>query len=72
MDVWQERGRVRVAIEEHAPAAWFDGLEKRGHTVVKLRSWGGDVGHAHLISLEGESRAGAADPRSLGGIATGY
>jgi gamma-glutamyltranspeptidase/glutathione hydrolase len=71
-DVWQERGDVRVAIESHAPSAWFDGLAALGHRVVRSPSWGGDFGHAHLISFEPSGAlAGAADPRSLGGVALG-
>ena len=71
-DVWQGRGDVRVAVEAHAPAAWFDGLSALGHRVVEAPSWGGDFGHAHLISFEPSgSLAGAADPRSLGGVALG-
>ena len=71
-DVWQARGEVRVAIEAHAPSAWFEGLAARGHRVVEAPSWGGDFGHAHLISFEPSGAlAGAADPRSLGGVALG-
>lgn len=72
-DVWHGgRGDVRVAVEAHAPAAWFTGLADRGQTVVTTPSWGGDVGHAHLISFEPSGAlAGAADPRSLGGVAIG-
>lgn len=71
-DVWGRGGEVRVAIEEHAPAAWFDGLARRGHRVMPGPSWGGEFGHAHLIALEGGTLAGAADPRSLGGAAAGF
>jgi gamma-glutamyltranspeptidase/glutathione hydrolase len=72
-DVWQAGGAVRVAVEDHAPPAWFDGLASRGHRVVRSPSWGGDFGHAHLISLEPSGAlAGAADPRSLGGVALGW
>lgn len=71
-DVWQERGDVRVAVESHAPEAWFSGLSALGHRVVRAPSWGGDAGHAHLISFEPSGvLAGAADPRSLGGVALG-
>ena len=72
-DVWDGRGDgVRVAIEEHAPEAWFSGLAARGHQVDRTASWGGSFGHAHLISFEASgSLAGAADPRSLGGVALG-
>jgi gamma-glutamyltranspeptidase/glutathione hydrolase len=71
-DVWSRGGDVRVALEGHAPAAWFSGLADRGHHVVRQPSWGGDFGHAHLISFEPSGAlAGAADPRSLGGVALG-
>ncbi|HVF31954.1 MAG TPA: gamma-glutamyltransferase [Acidimicrobiales bacterium] len=72
-DVWRGgRGEVQVAVESHAPAAWFDGLAARGQAVVRSPSWGGDFGHAHLISFESSGAlAGAADPRSLGGVALG-
>ena len=71
-DVWHGGGSVRVAIEDHAPDDWFSGLTGRGHTVVRSPSWGGDFGHAHLISFDpAGSLAGAADPRSLGGVALG-
>lgn len=71
-DVWQERGSVRVAVEGHAPEAWAPGLTALGHRVVEAPSWGGDFGHAHLISFEPSGAlAGAADPRSLGGVALG-
>lgn len=71
-DVWEGRGDVRVAVEAHAPEAWFAGLSARGHRVVSAPSWGGDFGHAHLISFEPSGAlAGAADPRSLGGVALG-
>jgi gamma-glutamyltranspeptidase/glutathione hydrolase len=71
-DVWQRGGDVRVAVEDHAPAAWFSGLAERGHRVVRSPSWGGDFGHAHLIAFDPRgSLAGAADPRSLGGVALG-
>ena len=71
-DVWSQGGTVRVAVEDHAPPSWFEGLSSRGHTVTRQPAWGGDFGHAHLISFEPSgSLAGAADPRSLGGVALG-
>lgn len=71
-DVWQQAGHVRVAVEDHAPTAWFDGLATRGHQVIRQPSWTGDFGHAHLIAFDpAGSLAGAADPRSLGGVALG-
>ena len=71
-DVWQQGGAVRVAVEDHAPPTWFEGLTTRGHQVLRQPSWTGDFGHAHLISIDpAGSLAGAADPRSLGGVALG-
>ena len=73
MDIWADRGRVVVTLEDTAPASWFEGLQRRGHEVVSRPAWGGDYGHAHLIAaLAGGGLAGAADPRSLGGVATGF
>lgn len=65
---------MRVAVEPHAPPAWFDGLRARGHDVVELPPWSGQAGHAHLITVDRASGAlsGAADPRSYGGVATGF
>ena len=71
-DVWHAGGDVRVVIESHAPEAWFSGLGALGHRVDRSTSWAGTFGHAHLISFEPSgSLAGAADPRSLGGVALG-
>jgi len=72
-DVWARRGDVVVATEQHASAMWPEGLATLGHNVMTMPSWGGDFGHAHLISFEAAGvLAGAADPRSLGGAAVGY
>jgi gamma-glutamyltranspeptidase/glutathione hydrolase len=72
MGVWEGRVDVRVVLEEHAPAAWPEGLSALGHRVEVTPSWAGSFGHAHLISFEPSGAlAGAADPRSLGGVALG-
>ena len=73
-DVWEQRGRVRVAVEPHAPPAWFEGLRERGHDVVALQPWSPQAGFAHLIAVDRETGvlAGASDPRSFGGVATGF
>ena len=71
-DVWDGGGRVTVALDAHAPEAWFEGLAARGHTVEELGPWSSQAGHAHMITtLPGGGVAGAADPRSLGGSAAG-
>jgi gamma-glutamyltranspeptidase/glutathione hydrolase len=61
-----------VEVEDHAPSGWFEGLEARGHAVVRQPAWSHPFGHAHLIAVEDGRLAGAADPRSLGGAAVGY
>jgi gamma-glutamyltranspeptidase/glutathione hydrolase len=66
---WSQRGRVRVAIEPEAAAAWRSGLEERGHLVRVAR---GNYGHAHVIACRDGHLEGASDPRSLAGEAAGY
>jgi gamma-glutamyltranspeptidase/glutathione hydrolase len=54
-----------VAIEDQAPAAWFDGLARRGHPVVRADAFAHQFGHANVITLGPDGmRAGAADPRA--------
>jgi len=72
VDTWSAGGEVAVRVENHAPAAWFQGLTTRGHRVERAPSWAGELGHAHMIAAEGGRYAGAADPRSEGGVALGY
>jgi gamma-glutamyltranspeptidase / glutathione hydrolase len=70
-DVWRD-GADHVAIERHAPQTWEDGLELRGHRVVRspIRLDPG-FGHAHLIDVTPDDMlAGAADPRAVDGAAT--
>jgi gamma-glutamyltranspeptidase/glutathione hydrolase len=69
---WGARGRVRVALEEGAPAAWEEGLAARGHEVVRKGPSEGNFGHAHLIEVSGPFLAGAADPRPRSGAAAGW
>ncbi|HET9441677.1 MAG TPA: gamma-glutamyltransferase, partial [Acidimicrobiales bacterium] len=45
--VWDPGAEVAVAVEGHAPAAWFEGLARRGHRVVRAPAWEGRFGHAH-------------------------
>jgi gamma-glutamyltranspeptidase / glutathione hydrolase len=60
-----------VAVDDHAPAAWFAGLAERGHAVERRSDWSHEFGHAHVIALQDGVLAGAADPRSLSGAAAG-
>jgi gamma-glutamyltranspeptidase/glutathione hydrolase len=61
-----------VAIEAHAPSDWFAGLPARGHRLRPRPSWDDDFGHAHLIAVEDDHLAGAADPRTGSGSASGF
>jgi gamma-glutamyltranspeptidase / glutathione hydrolase len=61
-----------VAVEAHAPTDWFSGLPARGHRLRPRPSWGDDFGHAHLIAVEDDHLAGAADPRTGSGSASGF
>jgi gamma-glutamyltranspeptidase / glutathione hydrolase len=61
-----------VAVEAHAPTDWFAGLPARGHRLRPRPSWGDGFGHAHLIAVEDDHLAGAADPRTGSGSASGF
>jgi gamma-glutamyltranspeptidase/glutathione hydrolase len=61
-----------VAVEAHAPSDWFEGLPARGHRVLRRPSFSDDFGHAHLIAVEDDHLAGAADPRTGSGGASGF
>jgi gamma-glutamyltranspeptidase/glutathione hydrolase len=71
-DTWASGGRVRVAVEGHAPPAWDDGLRSRGHQVTRADAFSHGFGHAHVIVNRGDHLAGASDPRALAGAAVGY
>ena len=61
-----------VLVEAHAPSDWFHGLPARGHRLRGRPSWGDEFGHAHLIAVEDDHLAGAADPRTGSGSASGF
>jgi gamma-glutamyltranspeptidase/glutathione hydrolase len=71
-DTWSDPDAARVAIEASAPPAWEPGLEERGHQVDVVPGVVGTFGHAQLIEVRPDGLAGAADPRSLVGAASGY
>lgn len=83
-DTWTGRGEVTVRVEGHAPAGWVDGLEARGHAVVREEAYSGAFGHANMISVEGGGGgslegtaggsilAGGADPRPRSGAAASW
>jgi gamma-glutamyltranspeptidase/glutathione hydrolase len=61
-----------VAVEAHAPSDWWVGLPARGHRLRRRPSWSDDFGHAHLIAVEDDHLAAAADPRTGSGSASGF
>jgi len=69
---WGFRGRVRVALEGNAPAAWADGLRERGHVVEIEPAFDHAFGHAQLIAIGQTCLTGAADPRSDSALAAGW
>jgi gamma-glutamyltranspeptidase/glutathione hydrolase len=71
-DTWLDPDGARVAIETTAAPSWDDSLRARGHDVVPVDGILGTFGHAHVIEVDGDALAGAADPRALIGAASGY
>jgi gamma-glutamyltranspeptidase/glutathione hydrolase len=69
--IWNEPQRIRVRVEEHAPAAWVDGLRARGHEVEVIEPFSYVAGHAQVLAVEDGIVAGASDPRALTGAAIG-
>jgi gamma-glutamyltranspeptidase/glutathione hydrolase len=69
-DAWDDPDAVAVEVEDHAPAAWGQGLSDRGHDVDVVRA-GHGFGHAHVIEA-GDVLAGAADPRAIIGDAAAH
>ena len=66
-DTWDSPDTA-VALEPGHPPAWAAGLRSRGHRVTGTQT----VGHANAITVEGDTLAGAADPRPGIGAAEGY
>ncbi len=70
-DTWSDPGSIVVQVEANAPE-WARALRDRGHTVVERPAFDSSFGHAHLIEVAANGvRAGASDPRALGGAALG-
>jgi gamma-glutamyltranspeptidase/glutathione hydrolase len=60
-----------VRIEARVPGPVRDDLARRGHNVRTVTDWFTQTGHAHGITLSGDTLAGGADPRG-DGAALGY
>ena len=71
-DTWADGGRVQVVLEGHASTGWDEGLVQREHDVSRGAPFSHQFGHAHVIRVEANGLAGAADPRALSGAAAGY
>jgi gamma-glutamyltranspeptidase / glutathione hydrolase len=69
---WRAHGSVSVQLEAHAPRAWADGLEARGHAVIGDAAFSDRFGHAQVIDVRGDVLWGASDPRSAAGAAAGW
>lgn len=70
-DTWSDLDRQLVDVEAHAPAAWAEGLRRRGHRTRVLPAFDSDFGHAHAIVADDSGLAGAADPRCRVGAVAG-
>ena len=71
-DTWQRPGGPMVHVEEDAPSAWFAGLAARGHEVSAIAPLAAGAGHAQAIVVTADGTlAGAADPRTVVGSASG-
>lgn len=66
-DTW-DTPDAAVALEPGHPGSWPSALHSRGHRVTRTDA----VGHAHAITVEPGTLAGAADPRAHIGAAQGY
>jgi len=70
-DTWDAATGRRVELEEHVAASVGAGLSERGHSLGTASH--GEFGHAHVIEVSPHGAlAGAADPRALVALATGY
>jgi gamma-glutamyltranspeptidase/glutathione hydrolase len=71
-DTWADPDGASVAIETTAPPEWGHALRERGHEVIEIDGILGSFGHAHVIEVDDDGLAGAADPRALISAAAGY
>ena len=71
-DTWRRSGGPAVHVERDAPPAWSDELARLGHDVVTVSERSAGAGHAQAIVVTADGTlAGAADPRTVVGSASG-
>jgi gamma-glutamyltranspeptidase/glutathione hydrolase len=72
-DTWDNGfGDVRVLIEGNNTELWETGLVTRGQQVEVLEPLSNRFGHAAMISVLGDTLAGASDPRAVSSGVRGY
>lgn len=71
-DTWADPDGATVGVETIAPPEWSETLRARGHEVTEIDGVFGSFGHAHVIEVDDDGLAGAADPRALISAAVGY
>ena len=61
-----------VRLEHQAPAAWEEGLRRRGYEVRRNGPADVGFGHAQMIQVTGDDMlSGSADPRTGDGAVVG-
>jgi gamma-glutamyltranspeptidase/glutathione hydrolase len=68
---WRSDPDGRLLVERRFPRQTLAGLRRLGHELQVVEDWSQDMGHAHLIRLQGGVLSGAADPRG-DGFAVGF
>ena len=71
-DLWDREGPGHIAVEAHAPRPGTPGWPSGATTQRGPRGLEHGFGHAQIIEVNDGVLAGAADPRSLDGAASGY
>ena len=72
-DTWTSTTPPVVQVEGHAPDAWAEGLESRGHRVERRPARDSGFGHAHAIVVERDgARLGGYDERTIVGACSSF
>jgi gamma-glutamyltranspeptidase/glutathione hydrolase len=71
-DTWERDDLPFVRLEHQAPAAWEEGLRRRGYEVRRNGPADVGFGHAQIIQVIGDDMlSGSADPRTGDGAIVG-